>query len=1004
MSRRSSRSRSIKSYVEPSINDIPSAPSDSEDQVEPPAKKFKVDQKKVKAAPKKIKAALKKIKADPISSSDEHQNDDDDDDDDDNDDDESFNENDAKQPKEEGDDDNDEEEDDESSEAAESQTPKKRAKRGRPKQTPNSARKATSISSASKRDYGPLDERTCPLCKKVFTIVTGLAYHLEHQVCQRTKKRVSIDVIGTVPFRILDPGQLFSTKYGVVRVVKDDRAGEDFGTTKIAKNYKDLKKKFQRIRDRNSNRKSKVYMFVAKKSRQKRDVLLQHYLNYKSQDANGSLVGLSGTPSEEYVEGIWNEYYPHSTPTDIFTGIFMKSLAIPYITVDYPDDTGEDPAAPPDSYPDRMVECVLVRDERKTVYDLDREGEGRLSQVGVAKSLVRKTQDKMKLGRKRKRSNSSDDDGDDDDIRDLHESGMRIFIRRRELVEIYNAGLPVYLCDTCGKKFNSRAGFKSHLEQQSCIKEREHFRKNRVERLIEVDESIEAELKPPPWILPPIVAPPGEKRRKRCKVLPGHIVFHPQKSSIYPGVWKQLKMKRGSNNSKFMAKIWDSIGSGRKKPRKSRARKNSVRSVVHQVNKWMDVSDLAIYPGVMAFLFPTTEERLPSRRAASRKANEQVSQYLKGNEEESVNMKEDEYNPVEDDDLDGGDFFQSDNFDIDTPMPPLLPPPLTTPKKLETVLALCTLPVTETHTNSAIQPIAVGQLQVAASASILMPSSTRDELEKGKADLKVTKEPPKKRRRRAKTESSTTTTPAAPIIVDIQPLVEEIRAGRYPSMKVYNGDHLNICFFCKTQDDNVLNCEFCSNSEHLGCLKTKVCIRDPEPGDEFMCHRCLQTVLNRRSRAERRRLEKLNDALKGNSATPTGISLEQAKNAAALKREVIWSQSEFDNHVASYSKCPTGGPGGLICCGPCTASYSRLLSETAKEMEVQTLSGVGREVSELLELMHDAQVRLQQAVDVSNSNSIRRDMLRDGDDQENGNSARGRNSGLLGIIDIFTSK
>ena len=116
--------------------------------------------------------------------------------------------------------------------------------------------------------------------------------------------------------------------------------------------------------------------------------------------------------------------------------------------------------------------------------------------------------------------------------------------------------------------------------------------------------------------------------------------------------------------------------------------------------------------------------------------------------------------------------------------------------------------------------------------------------------------------------------------MDIQPLVEEIRAGRYPSMKVYNGDHLNICFFCKTQDDNVLNCEFCSNSEHLGCLKTKVCIRDPEPGDEFMCHRCLQTVLNRRSRAERRRLEKLNDALKGNSATPTGISLEQAKNAA----------------------------------------------------------------------------------------------------------------------------
>jgi hypothetical protein len=71
-------------------------------------------------------------------------------------------------------------------------------------------------------------------------------------------------------------------------------------------------------------------------------------------------------------------------------------------------------------------------------------------------------------------------------------------------------------------------------------------------------------------------------------------------------------------------------------------------------------------------------------------------------------------------------------------------------------------------------------------------------------------------------------------------------------------------------------------------------------------------------------------------------------------------------------------------------------------MEVQTLSGVGREVSELLELLHDAQVRLQQAVDVSNSNGIRRDMLRDGDEQLQ--STRDRNSSLLGIIDIFNNK
>jgi len=255
--------------------------------------------------------------------------------------------------------------------------------------------------------------------------------------------------------------------------------------------------------------------------------------------------------------------------------------------------------------------------------------------------------------------------------------------------------------------------------------------------------------------------------------------------------------------------------------------------------------------------------------------------------------------------------------------------------------------------------------------------------------------------------------PAAPIIVDIRPLVEEVRAGRYPSMKVYNGEHLDICVFCKTKGGHVFNCEFCSNSEHLGCVKSKVTIRDPELDDEFMCHRCIQTVLSRRARAEKRRLEKLNEqqmTLAGVSpagpdgtSAGTGVSFDQAKNAAALKREVIWSQSEFDAHVATYSKCPTGGPGGLVCCAPCTASYSRLLSETATEMEAQTVSTVGREVSELVELLHDAQVRLKQAVDVSNGNEIRRGLL-SREEVEKRNEYRGASASLMGIMDIFNSK
>eukprot|EP00979_Chaetoceros_neogracilis_P014737 scaffold4843_cov266-Chaetoceros_neogracile.AAC.19 len=994
MSRRSSRNR--KSYAEPSVHDIPYAPSDSEEQ-EQETKKEKVKQK--------AKNILVESSGDNDDNSDgrphakdaENQSGDQDMEDD-------FSVEEMKAPKRkrgkskkltiESEDDQDME-DDYSGEEVE--TPKR--KRGKVKkltieseddqdmeddysveevETPKRKR------GKSKKIIGTKEERTCPSCNKVFTILAGLEYHEQHKVCQNpNRRRLSVSPVGTIPLDILSIGQTFITKFGVVRVVKDDRAGKDFGKTKITKKYSHLNKSFKRKCETNKNREGKVYLFVAKRGRQKRNILLQHYLNHKEQ--NCSEVGTSGTPSQEYADGIWNTYYPLATPPEIFSGTFKKSLALPYITVGYPDDVGKNPAAPADSYPERIVECVLIEDERKRVHSDAKDGGGKLSLVAVGKDLVGKTQHKLKTGGERDQTNKNDDNASEP----LHESGMRLFIKRNELMELYTKKVPIYSCATCGKNFAWRNGLKAHIGNKICINETAVHIKSRMVRLQAVEDSINDVLKAPCWILPPLKAPPGGIKRKRCRVLPGWLVFHHEKSSLYPQVFKQLKLKRGSNNSKFVQKTWDVIGPGRKKSRKSRARRHSVMSVVHQVSDWMDLSDHAVYPGVMAVLFPTTDKRQPPRRAAGRRANNKVSQYLGSDEEDNVNVKEEEYNPEEESDLQvGDDFFPSEDYDAYAPMPPL-PSPTEFGMK-------------ETMPPPTAQPFPVDRSQASASSFNTNRAPKRDKLANVKEGKKATEEPPKKKRRRKKTDTAITTKPLAPIIVDIRPLVEEVRAGRYPSMQVYNGEHLNICMLCKTQDDKVLNCEFCTNSEHLGCLKSKVTIRDPEPDDEFMCHRCVQTVLARRSRAEKRRLDKLNSAIKGNGSTSPGVSLEQAKDAAMLKREVIWSQAEFGDHVASYSKCPTGGPGGLICCGPCTASYSRLLSETAKEMEVQTLSGVGREVSELLELLHDAQVRLQQAVDISNSNGIRRDMLRDGDEQLQ--STRDRNSSLLGIIDIFNNK
>jgi hypothetical protein len=472
-------------------------------------------------------------------------------------------------------------------------------------------------------------------------------------------------------------------------------------------------------------------------------------------------------------------------------------------------------------------------------------------------------------------------------------------------------------------------------------------------------------------------------------------------------VFKHLKLKRGSNNSKFMLKKWDAIGPGRKKTRKSRAKRNSVNSVVNQVSRWMDIGNATMYPGVMAALFPEnaapqqesgsqSETRRTARRTASKKALEKVLAFTNVDSSDGRVVKDEEdYNP----DADGGNFNADDDDFLpgdDAVMPPLPMPALPLPS-IETLQMR--EPVNKSKdTPSPMNDEPAAQIQTNTHTN----NETRIENEISEGEKKP---PPKKRRKRKKSDAPLPIKPAGPIIVDTRPLVEEVRAGRYPSMKVYNGEHLNICFFCKTKSDDVFHCEFCANSEHMGCLKSKITILDLEPDDEFMCHRCIQTVLARRARAERRRLEKLNEA-KTAAGSSAGLALEQAKNAAALKREVIWSQSEFDQHVSSYSKCPTGGPGGLICCGPCTSSYSRLLSETAKEMEVQTLSGVGREVSELIELLHDAQNRLKQALDVSNGNSIKRSMLsRDqiGEDDAKGAFAASSTS-LMGIMDIFGNK
>uniref|UniRef100_A0A7S1Z0C0 PHD-type domain-containing protein n=1 Tax=Trieres chinensis TaxID=1514140 RepID=A0A7S1Z0C0_TRICV len=231
-------------------------------------------------------------------------------------------------------------------------------------------------------------------------------------------------------------------------------------------------------------------------------------------------------------------------------------------------------------------------------------------------------------------------------------------------------------------------------------------------------------------------------------------------------------------------------------------------------------------------------------------------------------------------------------------------------------------------------------------------------------------------------------------LVDVMVLIEEVDTGRYPSITRYQGKHKDYCCFCQ-EGGALYHCTVCRNSEHLECLTLKQDVHDPTPEDEFLCHVCIGKILCRRKRAEKRRMEKRVEVMgkagvDGNDpemmltfpegapemvvhdkseekqsatgttgkqkvsevkrvALSTSMSRDQKermsgpadKNAVQVTRskELACVQyGEKPGNMPHIQQCPVGGPGGLICCSACTASFSRMLTETAQEMEAQMIA------------------------------------------------------------------
>lgn len=194
-------------------------------------------------------------------------------------------------------------------------------------------------------------------------------------------------------------------------------------------------------------------------------------------------------------------------------------------------------------------------------------------------------------------------------------------------------------------------------------------------------------------------------------------------------------------------------------------------------------------------------------------------------------------------------------------------------------------------------------------------------------------------------------------IIDIRPLAQEIDAGRYPSMKRYIVDASNgrdtVCAICKVEhpstgklkgqfndvENKLLSCDFCRQVEHYTCAITKFTVKYPEPCDDFMCHNCIGVISTRRTRAERRRYEKL-ISVNDDCATLESLVLQQPSVDQTKQREMI-----------------------------------SLTNGIVPDREVECVAAQGRRLDELYILLRDAQTRLSLALDVEDINQNRLSLI-----------------------------
>jgi hypothetical protein len=582
---------------------------------------------------------------------------------------------------------------------------------------------------------------------------------------QKSQKAVKI-------FGTLEQGEKFDTPFGVVEVIKDDRAAP------TAPSFQNAKRKIMRAYNNSMSRYEKcLNTFHTQRFSQ---------LRFRRNKINELFE------RKEVSQKCVFEAYLDPLPE-------KRKFVQP-----------KNPAAPPESFPDRIVECQWIADRRARFWGDDRKEQ---------ETTLEKN------------------------------SGLgKLYLTRRLLKENYVEGSSLYSCDDCGKAFECLPSHTYHLGSKPCKRRKEIEKSRRNETEQKILKNVIALQEKEKFSGQDIRRRPTKRQRKTG-------------TAMYPEVLLALGFKIVKKDTVDSSDII----------RRATACLKAAPEVPSSESD--DVPKNPIER--TASVGPASEVRKPVERLVvvmpTRKEEPPLGNPLTVMQELSEDLKRELRISA---DLRLGSMYTEVYHSLAFRYPGVNVPPKSKRKKVVVEKKPKTITTARKRTT-------------AAAPALFVPTL-----------------PP----------------PTLPFAIDTRALVDEALAGRYPSLKRYEGENDDVCAVCK-KAGHLVCCDFCQVAEHWQCFRSKFTTKALEPGEDFMCHKCVGIVIARRNRAEKRRLGK-------NPKINEGTSSE--------------NEVEQDD---------------------VTNQYHEIVAEK------------GRQTSELVELLRDSQDRLNQSVTLMEMNSIRRKMM-----------------------------